>query len=225
MRNRGRIAARQALALAALLGVSGLPGAGSAGEQIAQSAPAASAVFSRTTVRQFDSAQLTAEETDWLVRAAFAAPTGGNQRALEVIVVTDRDMLVAMQAGNPYAGALDTAPLALVIAANEQTAFYPELLTLDAGMAAENVLIQAAAMGLSSVPMSIAPQEARVRGVSEALRLPAHVLPVIMVAVGHPAIDAVTSASVDAYGEGHAHYGAYGVEAPMPDLNQKTAAP
>ena len=77
-----------------------------------------------------------------IIKTAFAAPTGGNQRSCEFIVVTDRNVILNMKRVNPYSQALDTTPLTIVIAVNTKTATFPELLTMDAGMAAQNILVQ-----------------------------------------------------------------------------------
>ena len=66
---------------------------------------------------------LTEEQISGLLKAAFSMPTGGNQRALEFFVVTDREILSEMKGGNPYSQALDTAPCVIVITADTGSAF------------------------------------------------------------------------------------------------------
>jgi nitroreductase len=104
---------------------------------------------------------------------------------------------------------LDIAPLVIVIAVFPQTAAYPELLTMDAGIAAQSILVQAIKLGLISVSMSIAPQKARIEGVSQALHIPADIVPQIMICIGQPLVDAVSSASTDFYDERKVHYNGY----------------
>lgn len=166
-------------------------------------------IFDRKTVRTFSPNKVTQEQINLLIKAAFAAPTGGNQRSCEFIVVTDRNVMVNMKKGNPYSQALDTAPLTIVIAANTKTAMFPELLTLDAGIAAQSILVQVSKLGLTSVAMSIAPQRTRIEGVSQALRVPAEIIPQIMICVGQPSTDAVSSASTNFYDENKIHYNQY----------------
>jgi nitroreductase len=166
-------------------------------------------IFDRKTARQFSSNSVTQEHIDLLLKAAFAAPTGGNQRSWEFIVVTDRNIMLNMKRGNPYSQALDTAPLVIVIAVSPQTAGYPELLTMDAGIAAQSILVQASKLGLASVPMSIAPQKTRIEGVSQALHIPAGIVPQIMICIGQPLADAVSSASTGFYDERKVHYNRY----------------
>jgi nitroreductase len=166
-------------------------------------------IFDRKTVREFSPDKVTPEQIDIILKAAFAAPTGGNQRSCEFIVVTDRNAMVSMKKGNPYSQALDTAPLAIVIAVNTNTAIYPELLVIDAGIAAQSILVQTSKLGLASVPMSIAPQKIRLESVSQALNIPGGVIPHIMICIGRPSPDAVSSASTYFYDERKIHYNKY----------------
>ena len=162
-------------------------------------------VFGRLTARQFADEAVSQEKIDMLLNAAFAAPTGGNQRSCEFMVVTDSDMMKKMQEGHPYSQPLDTAPLVIVIGVNEETAKYPEILVLDAGIAAMAIMVQAAEMGLVSVPMSIMPQQERIQGIARAIGHPGNVSGQIMVAIGHSATDGDTHASTDYIKEDQVH--------------------
>lgn len=166
-------------------------------------------VFDRVTARSFADTPVSQADIDLLVEAAFAAPTGGDQRDCELFVVTDRSVMSAMQANHPYAQALRTAPLVMVVAVDTVRANYPELLSLDTGMAAQNILVLAAQLGLASVPMSIAPQAERMQGVSAALALPDRIEPQIMIAIGYPETDAVSSASTTHEYQHKVHYNQY----------------
>jgi nitroreductase/predicted small secreted protein len=162
-------------------------------------------IFGRLTARQFSDEPVSQEQIDMLLNAAFASPTGGNQRSCELMVVTDRGMMKKMQEGHPYSQPLDTAPLVIVIGVNEETAKYPEILTLDAGIASMAIMVQAAEMGLVSVPMSIMPQAERIQGIANAIGHPESVSGQIMVAIGHSAVDGDTHASTDYFKEDQVH--------------------
>ena len=166
-------------------------------------------IFSRITARKFSPTPVRQDQIDLLIKAGFAAPTGGNQHACEFIIVTDKATMLNMKKGNPYSGALDTAPLTIVVSVNQNTAIYPELLVMDAGIAVQSILVQASSLGLASVPMSIAPQESRVQGVSTALNLPSGIVPQIMISIGTPAPDAVSSASTSYYDDRRVHYNSF----------------
>lgn len=167
-------------------------------------------LYGRTTLHgDFDTAPLEEEAIDLLLRAGFSGPTGGNQRSLDFFVVTDRAVMRGIQEGHPFASALDTAPLVIVIAGDESTARYPELHEMDSGIAAMAMMVQAADLGLASCVLSISPQESRVNSARSALSMPDTMTPVLMVAFGYPATDAVSSASVEAYNAAQVHVNGY----------------
>ena len=137
-----------------------------------------------------------------ILTAAFSMPTGGGQ----FYVVTDRGIMAAMRGGNPWSQALETCPCVIVVAADESLAFYPELQEMDAGLASGAILAQATAEGLTTCVLSIAPQQERIRSVREALQMPDTITPVMMIAMGYPVADAVSSASVDGWNDGQVYW-------------------
>ena len=160
----------------------------------------------RTTLHSgYDATTLVPEEMiNAILSAAFSMPTGGGQRALEFFVVTDRSTMQEMKGGNPWSQALDTAPCVIVVTADGDSAYYDELLEMDAGIAAGAMLIQAADLGLTTCILSIAPQEERIRSVRTALET--DTLPILMMAVGYPAVDTYSSASVDGWNDAQVHW-------------------
>ena len=136
------------------------------------------------------------ETVQRLLRAALSMPTGGDQAALRFHSVESRDTMRRMQEGHPYASALSTAPLVIVVSGDMADAYYPELLEMDAGLAAGAILMEAADRSLATCVLSISPQEKRIKSVRAALSLPETLRPILMVAVGFPPEDARTSASV-----------------------------
>lgn len=172
----------------------------------------ASVLQSRTTLHAgYDpDTPVSDEDLQLLLEAAFSAPTGGNQRAIEFFPVNDPDVLAALRNAHANFGALESAPLAIVITTNHDLEKFPELLEFDAGIAAMAICAQAAELGLSTCCMSIAPQYDRMSGVGAALNLPTDTNapvydPLIMVAIGYPAADTVTSASVNNYTDDQVH--------------------
>lgn len=110
-----------------------------------------------------------------------------DQHRLQPVTREDRRLALATAALDQEA--VCSAPLVLVIAGvYERTAEVyetraPRYVTLEAGHAAQNVLLQAVALGLGAVPIG-AFHDARVQRV---LELPAEQRPLYLIAVGEPA--------------------------------------
>lgn len=162
----------------------------------------ADVLYERTTIHangKYDTTALPDETVDLLLHAAFSAPSGGNQQSNNYYVVTDRELMKIIQEGHPYAQPLDTAPLVIIVAGDEATCTFPELLEMDAGLSAGAMQVQATALGLSSCVLSIFPQEERVNAVRKAVNMPETMKPVLMVAFGTADVDTVATASVENY--------------------------
>ena len=160
-------------------------------------ADAENAWEARTTLHAGYAEQpLTQVQIEAILSAGFSMPTGGDQRALDFYVVTQREIMQGMKGGNPYAQALDSAPCVIVVAGDLDKALYDELLEMDAGIAAGAMLLEAADLGLTSCVLSIAPQEARIESVRESLAMPGNLRPILMIALGYPGGDGISSSSV-----------------------------
>lgn len=155
--------------------------------------------------QEYDPAPLDQSVVRALVEAGISAPSGGDQRSLDFYIITDRKRMDQIRSGHPYATALLTAPCVIVIAGDEARARYPELHDMDAGLAAMAVLVQATQMNLTTCVLSIAPQGGRMETVRAAASMPKTMRPVLMVAVGRPATDATTGASVGPWNPARVH--------------------
>lgn len=168
-------------------------------------------LYERTTIHansNYDETPLSDAEVTLILNAGFSAPTGGNQRSTNFFVITDREVMKVIQTGHPYSQPLNTAPLVIVVAADEANCRYPELHEMvpagswsDAGAGDGN--------GSFFRVLSIFPQDERVNAVRQALSMPETFKPVLMVAFGRPAVDVVAGASVQNYKAEQVHYNAY----------------
>ena len=80
---------------------------------------------------------------------------------------------------------------------------------MAAGLAAGAILTQAYEMVLTTCVLSIAPQPQRMESVRSALNMPYSFTPILMIAVGYPSADAVTSASVESWDDIQIHFNLY----------------
>ncbi|MCD7956206.1 MAG: nitroreductase family protein [Lachnospiraceae bacterium] len=167
----------------------------------------ASILYDRTTLHgDYDSTPIDDDTIEDLLNAAFSAPTGANQRAIEFFPVTDSEILQGISEISGNFSGVASAPLAIVICGDLDGTDFPELLEMDSGLAAMAMIVQATDLGISSCVMSISPQEERISGITEQLSLTENFLPILLVTFGYPSEDAVTSASVYNYDASQVHY-------------------
>lgn len=145
-------------------------------------------IFTRASVRKFKPIPVEKTQVEQLLRAAMAAPSAGNQQIWEFIVVDDQKLIATLAATSPYAAALKTATLAIVIVAKNSGTRLFDYWQQDCGAATENILLEAVSLGLGGVWLGIAPQSERMKMISELLSLPETVLPFNIIALGVPEI-------------------------------------
>lgn len=184
--------------------------AGCAAALIAQSTLAATVdgdVFSRVTTRAYSEAVIPSTQVDAIVQAGFSAPSALNQRALEFVVLATRNEVEKLYQVMPQQRSLKSATCVIVVTGNREKAVSPDILPLDAGIAVQAILTQAAHMGYASNAMALWPSKERGEQATQALGIPANVTPFMMIAVGKPAADATTSASAQNFDASKIHRG------------------
>ena len=155
--------------------------------------PSADAVISnimtRTSIRQFTSETLSAEETETLLKAGMAAPSACNLQPWRYVVVTEDSLRQQIAGAIHPAAPAAKAPTVIVVCGDMEALFEPgpEYWIEDCSAVCENILLAAHALGLGGVWMGVYPQMERCELLRELLQLPATIQPLGMLAIGHPA--------------------------------------
>lgn len=145
------------------------------------------AIFTRTSVRNYEERPVEKEKIERILRAAMAAPSAVNQQPWEFYVVTNKEVLQKLSQASPYAGMTAKAPAAIVLCSRKENIIVPELVDVDMAIATENVLLEIEAQGLGGVMLGIAPFKERMEKVAEALGLPPTLAAFTVVPFGYPA--------------------------------------
>ncbi len=141
-------------------------------------------ILARRSVRRYTSEPVSEEQITALLKAAMAAPSAANRRPWHFIVVTERGTLDTLAERHPYAKMLFEAPLCIAVVGNPAVSDY---WVQDCSAATENILLAAAGMGLGSVWLGVHPRAEREQMVREVLGIPAGLVPLCLIAIGHPA--------------------------------------
>lgn len=162
-------------------------------ERRTDSSSQASAIFDimrkRHACRQFDPRPIPREILDKLVYAAHRAPTAGNAPYRFVVVVSDQTLLRMVRLVSP--GFYGDCSAAMFICTNVDVArksgsdVLEEIAHIDAGAAAENVILAAYSLGLAGSFIRSYSESA----VSKLLRLPENCRTELLISIGYPARD------------------------------------
>jgi nitroreductase len=169
-----------------------------------------SAIFERRSVRDFLSRPVEPEKIERILRAGFAAPSAHNRQPWEFMVISAREDLDAIAAMSPYAHMCARAAAAIVPCVNLQKGeAAPEdtWWVQDLSAATENILLQIVEEGLGGVWLGWYPDKNRTRDFSVRFKLPSHILPFSVIALGYPA---KTPVPADRFDPTRVHYGIWG---------------
>lgn len=145
-------------------------------------------IFARRSIRIYSPGQINEATVTRLLQAAMAAPSAMARDPWRFVVIRDEQRL--KQLANLLAGGkmLASAPLGIVVCGDQDAALerHWSFLLQDCSAAIENLLLAAHAMGLGACWVGVHPGEEPVRQVRQLLALPGWVIPIAVVALGHP---------------------------------------
>jgi nitroreductase len=145
------------------------------------------AILTRRSIRRFTPEPVSEADLEALLRAAMSAPSAGNERPWHLVVLDDRALLEAVPRFHPYSQMLREAPLAILVCGDRRLEKHPGFWIQDCSAATQNLLLAAHARGLGAVWLGVHPRPEREAGMRELLQLPEPIVPLALVAVGHPA--------------------------------------
>lgn len=143
-------------------------------------------IFTRRSVRHFTNQKVEEEKVDRLLRAAMQAPSAMNQQPWEFIVMQDKARLEELAALSPVIEPLSRAPMAIVLLADENRLKISDAWEQDLGAATQNILLEAATIGLGAVWIGVATSKEKTKNVRTFFDLPDHIKAFSMVAFGYP---------------------------------------
>jgi len=146
-------------------------------------------LFARRSIRRFTDQPVAGEQIDMLLKAAMAAPSANNSKPWHFMVVTDAAARRALAEAHPYARMVIQSPVCIVPCGERglSHASRPEFWIQDLSAATENILLAATGLGLGAVWCGVYPVEKRVVAVCRVLGIPEGIVPLALIAIGHPA--------------------------------------
>lgn len=145
------------------------------------------AIKARRSVRRFREEPVSAGDVERLIEAAIWAPSGGNAQSWRFVVVQDEARIRRLRMVSP--GMPGPPPCIVAVCQDMNSAERQgarlgreKLTLLDSAMATQNLLLAAHAIGLGACVVA----SFHAGGVKDVLELPTDIVPILLVAVGHP---------------------------------------
>ena len=145
------------------------------------------AIYNCRSIRKFEPKPVEKEKVQEMLKSAMYAPSARNTQSWQFIVITDKELLDALMRVHPYAAMLAEAPLAILVCGDKTAEAMEGYLNTNCSAATQNILLAAYALGPGSVWLGVYPRQERIKGITGVLKLPEHILPISLIALGYPA--------------------------------------
>jgi nitroreductase len=143
-------------------------------------------VLARRSIRKYTDEDVSDDDLQYLLHAAMAAPSAGNQQPWHFVVIRSRETLVAIAEVHPYAKMLADAPLALAVLGDPSVEKHEGMWVQDCAAATENILVAAQSRGIGTVWIGVLPREERMTEMRQILDVPEGIVPFAFIGIGHP---------------------------------------
>lgn len=162
-------------------------------------------IFTRRSVRRFNSNTVEKEKIEKLLRAAMQAPSAKNGRPWEFIVVSGKDNLLKLSTFSPYSSSLAYANVAIIVLGNTKSMVMPEYYQQDLSAATQNILLEATELNLGSVWYGVTPEISKMSYISNMFNLDSSLMPFSVIGIGYPEIENANT-FIDRYDESKVTY-------------------
>jgi nitroreductase len=143
-------------------------------------------ILDRRSIRRFTGQKINDEQIRKLLTAAMYAPSAVNRQPWHFVLMDDPALMKKIMEVHPHARMLQTASHAVVICGDEIQQHDKGYWVVDCGAATQNLLLAAHTLGLGACWVGLHPREERKEALSRLLKLPVHVHPFALVALGYP---------------------------------------
>lgn len=142
-------------------------------------------IYDRRSVRKYIDKDVNPDLVDEILRAAMFAPSGCNKQPWHFVVFNDKELIKEIKAMHPYASALASAPVCIMVCGDTEKEMATGFYQVDCSAAIENMLLAAKALGLDTCWMGIYPWEETMAEFSNRFNLPQNIKPFALISLGY----------------------------------------
>ena len=165
-------------------------------------------INTRRSIREYQDKQVSDEDILKILKAGMQAPGSRlGAEPWEFVVIKNKETLMKLSEIKPR---VKTAPVAILLVANIERAFYKTVWQQDMGAACENMLLEAVNLGLGGLWNGVAPEEERMAKIGEIVGIDdiTDLKPYSIVTLGYPA-EGWENKFMDKFDETRIHYEKY----------------
>jgi len=165
-------------------------------------------IKTRRSIRQYEDRDVSDDDILKILKAGMQAPGSRlGAEPWEFVVVKNKETLAKLGEIKPR---VTDAPVAIVLVANIERAFYKTVWQQDMGAACENMLLEAVNLGLGGLWNGVAPEEERMGAIGKIIGIDdiTDLKPYSIVTIGYPA-EGWENKFMDKFDEERIHYEKY----------------
>ena len=161
------------------------------------------AIFTRRSVRKYDTKPLPDQDVKELLEAAMSAPSAGNEQPWHFVIINDPKILGKVHTFHNHAKMLKDASIAMLVCCDLNLDKHNGMWIQDCSAATQNILLAVRAKGLGAVWLGIFPREERTKGMRQLLNIPKNIVPFSLISIGYPV---EKQGKIDRYNESRIHH-------------------
>lgn len=142
-------------------------------------------IYDRRSVRKYSDKSVNPDLIDEILRAGMFAPSGCNKQPWHFVVFDDKSLIAEIKSMHPYASALATAPICIMVCGDTDKEMAKGFYQVDCSAAIENMLLAAKALGLDTCWMGVYPWVDVMKSFSERFALPDNIEPFALISLGY----------------------------------------
>lgn len=135
--------------------------------------------------KNFSDLEVEPQKLEKILHAAMSAPTTGQQKPWEFLIIKSPETLSKLANLTPQAEVLREAPMAILLLGNKKMMDFPESWQKDLGNATQNLLAEAYQLGLETLKIGISPLRERMSFIREVFHLEEYLCPYALIPLGH----------------------------------------
>jgi nitroreductase len=164
-------------------------------------------IRTRRSIREYQDRDVSDEDIMKILKAGMQAPGSRlGAEPWEFVVIRNKETLAKLSEIKPR---VKTAPVAILLVANIERAFYKAHWQQDMSAAAENMLLEAVNLGLGGLWNGVAPTDETMAKVADLFGLDnENQIPFCVITIGYPA-DGWENKFMDKFDESRIHYERY----------------
>lgn len=143
-------------------------------------------IIERRTVRKYAPSAVSETILEQILKAGMYAPFASKEMPFHFLVIKNKDTLSDLQKLHPFAKPLETAPLAILVCAENKLEAIEGLYVSDCAAATQNILLAAKSFNLGSCWLGLYPWEEVTNSFAEYFNLPENVKPFSLITIGYP---------------------------------------